>query len=184
MSTTLGARNFIGKVRVSQHALDRAVDRLGIAAEKAEQWIRDNVKKAEFVSVITAEDGRLSRLFAFQRVAYIMPLDTDLVVTVYTQHYAPSEMQQKVQAVAKRELAKVYRKEKAIERKVRVEKSRLSVELAKCQYRMEITPSRSVISANNARVAEIQAQINVLDSELLSVQKEKSSIAKGLIAFL
>ncbi|MFD1267549.1 hypothetical protein ACFQ3Y_08950 [Paenibacillus motobuensis] len=177
-------RPFTGKIRVSQHAIDRAIERIGVAPDKAEQFIRDNAKKAEFVSMITTEDGRISRLFAYRRVAYIMPPDVDLVVTVYELHYAPSALQQRVETLVKRELAKAAQREQAIERRVRVEKLRLSVEAAQCRYKMAVTPSKRVIHANEKRLEEIDTIVAGLDAELNEARREKTTIAKGLVAYL
>lgn len=186
MSTmnTMEARNFIGKVYVSQHAIDRASSRFNVDKAKAEQWIRDNVRKARYVSTILSGDGKTSRLFTFQRVAYILAVDSDHVVTVFEQHHAPAELTQRVRKLILAELAKYERKEAVVERTVNVEKSRLAIEIARCNYRMMVTPSKTVIQANTKRLREIENIYAELDAKLTEIRREKTSIAHGLVAYL
>ncbi|MCU6709305.1 hypothetical protein M6D81_11365 [Paenibacillus sp. J5C_2022] len=180
------SRNFIGKVYVSQHAIDRAVERFSIAPEKAEQWVRDNVKKARFVSVtVSAEDGgKESRLFVWQRVAYLLAMDMDRVITVYAQHHSLSSISGRVQTLLNRELTRAERKEAAAVRKAAIERAELAIERAKCDYRMTVTPSAAVIKANTKRIREIDRRMAEIDAEVLAVKKEKSAIARGLIAYI
>jgi len=180
------SRNFVGKVYVSQHAIDRAVERFSIAPDKAEQWIRDNVKKARYVAVtVSAEDGgRESRLFVWQRVAYLLAMDMDRVITIYAQHHAPSSLSQRVQSLLNRELMRAERKEAAAIRKAEIERAELSIEQARCNYRMTVTPSAAVIKVNTKRLREIERRLAEIDTEVLAVKKEKSAIARGLIAYL
>jgi hypothetical protein len=185
-ATALQVRNFIGKIHVSQHAIDRAVERFSIAPDKAEQWIRDNVKKARYVSTtVSAEDGgRESRLFVWQRVAYVMDMHIDRVITIYSQHHAPSTLSQRVQALLNRELTKAERKEAAAVRKADIERKELAVERARAEYRMTVTPSAAVIKLNTKRIKAIDARLAEIDAEIMAVKKEKSAIARGLIAYL
>ncbi|WP_028559815.1 hypothetical protein [Paenibacillus pinihumi] len=176
--------NFTGKVTVSQHAVDRVIERFGVEKTKAEQWVRDNVKKSRYVSTVLGEDGSLVRLFTFQRVAYLLNIEVDRVVTVYSRHYAPSDLSQRVRKLIMSELTKFERKEAVTERAVNVEKAKLAIEVAKCNYRMLVTPSKAVLRANTSRVRELSERIAELDRQLAAVRKEKSEIAKGLIPYL
>jgi len=183
-NTAFVYRPFTGKIRVTQHAIDRAVERLGAERASAEQTIRDNMKKATFVSYILNEEGRHNRLFTYQRVAYILAADIDLVVTLFKQHYAPAAITQQVRKVLDRELAKAVRKEKAAERRVAVAKAKLDVEAAQCRYKMTVTPSKAVIATNTERLAQIDVRLTALDGELTAARRAKSDIARGMVPFM
>jgi hypothetical protein len=175
---------FTGKISVSQHAIDEAASDFRVDRSVAEDWIRSNLRKAAFVSDIISEGGKPCRLFGFQRIAFILADTADFVITVYPRRAVLSGLQSKVQALVLRELRKAERKERSIERKVLVTKAELTVERAQCKYRMTVTPSKAVVRTNTARIAEITAVMAELDRELFDAKKEKSALAKSLVAYL
>jgi hypothetical protein len=169
---------------VSQHAISEAVRDFRIDKRVAEDWVRSNYRKAAFVSDIVSEEGKACRLFAYQRIAFILADTEEYVITVYPRHTAIPELSAKVSALLQRELRKAARMERTIERRVRVEKSRLKVERAECKWRMEITPSASVKRANTLRIAQIDKKLAELDRELFDAKKAKSSVAKSVIMYM
>jgi hypothetical protein len=134
------------KVSVSKHAIDRAVDRFRLNPIVAAQWVKDNVERASFIANIIGSDGRPCRLFAFQRAAFILADTTDYVLTVYSQHNVESSLKLKVHAIISRELAKAERQERTATHKANVARAKLEVEIAECNYRMYVTPSKTVIA--------------------------------------
>jgi ribosomal protein S8 len=171
-------------ITVMQHAIDRAVERLRVPKQTAREWIVSNLRKAAFIANIIGEDGRPSRLYAFQRVAFVLADKEDAVLTVYQHHHAVTSIQRKIGALLKRELAAAERKERAVERMVRVEKARLAVEIAQCRYKMELTPSKTVVARNNAMLTQIDAKIAELDGSLLAAKRDKSAIARSLVMYV
>lgn len=172
------------KITVSQHAIDEAIRDFRLDRRIAEEWIRSNVKKALFIANIVGDDGKPSRLFAYQRAAFILADTEDYVITVYRREHANTDLYRRVQTLVGRELSRYERKERATERRVRVEKARLEIEKAECRWRMEMTPSAKVISANTRRIAQIDEKIARLDAELMAARKEKSAIAKSVVMFV
>lgn len=171
-------------VGVSQHATDKAVERFRVNKADAAEWIRSNFKKAQFVANITGDDGKPCRLYAFQRIAFVVASDADFVITVYSQHTATEGITVKIRSMLKRELSAAERAERTEERRVRVEKAKLAVEIAQCRLKMEITPSKSVIRTNTARIAQIDAELAKLDAELLAAKRSKTSVAKSVAAYM
>lgn len=174
----------MNNVHVTQHAADRAVQHFRVPKLTADEWVRTNVRKATFIANITNDDGKPCRLFAFQRAAFVLAADVDTVITIYPQNYAVTEIQRKVAAIIKRELAAAERKERATEREIRVEKAKLGVEAANCRLRMEVTPSKAVIRTNTARLTKIDEKMAELDSKLFAAKREKTSIAKSIVAYV
>ena len=170
------------KVTVSHHAVDEAVKDFRVDRRVAEEWIRNNFRKATFVSDIVSEDGKPCRLFGYQRIAFIMAQDADHIVTVYPRN--TSTVHAKVKALIDRELKRAQKKESQELRKIRIEKAQLNVERANCSLRMELTPSAAVVRNNTKRIADIDAELARLDSEILRIKKEKSSVAKSVVMYI
>lgn len=171
-------------ISVSQHAIDRAIQNFRVDRRVAEEWVRSQFRKATFVSEVISDEGKPTRLYAFNRIAFAVADTADVIMTIYSRNYALPELSDKVQRLIERELRRAERMEQSVARRVSVEKAKLAIERAKCEYNMTITPSRSVIAANTARITEIDEELTKLDAELMDAKKAKSSVAKSLVAYL
>lgn len=172
------------KMTVSEHAKERAVQHLRIDRRVVEDWIRSNVRKAQFISSIVSEEGKECRLFAFQRVAFVLDAIADHVITLYPRHHAVTELYEKIKRSVMRELVAAERKEKAAEQRFKVESARIEVEKAQCRLRMAVTPSEKVIVANERKIAQLDEELAILERELIEIKREKSSIARSVVMFL
>lgn len=167
-----------GKISVSQHAIDRAIQHFRVDRRVAEDWVRSQFRKAAFVSEILSEDGRPTLLYAFNRIAFAVGVTDNVIATVYPQNYAVTELATKVHRLISRELRKAEQTVRGVERRVSVAKAKLAVERAKCEYNMMITPSKAVIAANSLRLTEIDEELAKLDAELFGREKGEGGRSK------
>lgn len=174
----------MSKVIVSAHACDEAVKTFRVPRTTADEWIRHKLRQARFIANIISKEGKPSRLFGYQRIAFILADTEEYVITVYDQNSPDNRLHSKVEAFVLRALKAAERKERAMERRVRIEKARLAVEIAQCRYKMEVTPSAAVVRTNTARIAQFDAKMAELDRELFEAKREKSSLAKSIVAYL
>lgn len=172
------------QVIVSNHAVDRAVERLSLKRDDARRIIRNNLRSAEYIADVSGVDGKFGRLFAHKGVGYVMDLRYDQVVTVYVYDMKHVTLGEKFAKMARAELRKWQRKESVIERDITIKKAKLDVEAAECRYKMAITPSKAVIRVNTERLRMIDDEKAKLDAELAEVVRMKSAVAKGLTAFI
>lgn len=183
MNATILPR-FAGKITVSRHAIDEAVKDFRVDRKDAEEWVRANLRKSRFISDIISPEGRPSRVFAYHRIAFILDRAEDVVITVYPQNSPDSRLHAKVETLIMRELRNAERTERAAIRSAAVEKARLAIEKARCEYAMTVTPSKAVIAANTRKITEIDELITQLDRQVLESKRAKSSVAKALAAYL
>lgn len=172
------------KITVSQHAVDRAIQHFRVDRRVAEEWVRSNAKKAEFIANIMAEDGKPCRLFAFQRITFIFAEVTDFIITLYPQDFVVTEIHAKIRRAVERELAKAERQEKTAVQRYNVERARIKLEQAQCRYRMAVTPSAKVIAANERKIAELADKLAQLDRELTEVKRAKTRVAKSVARYV
>lgn len=171
------------KLIVSNHAVDRAVERFSVKREEARKWIRTNLRSAEFVANVSDVDGKHGRMFAHRGIAYVLHAEADQVLTVFRNTREHVTLADRFKQMAASELRKWERKESALIRSVAVEKARLAVEVAMCHYRMTITPSKAVLSANERKLAEIEKEVAGLGERLAEVRRMKNAVAQGYTAY-
>jgi hypothetical protein len=87
-------------------------------------------------------------------------------------------------SLVKRKIAEAERKQRTVERQVSVEKARIAVEIAQCNFRMAITPSKAVIKRNSEKLAEFNAEMSRLDSVVASAKAEKTRVVRSFAAYL
>jgi len=172
------------QVIVSNHAVDRAVERLALKRDDARRIIRTNLRSAEYISDVTDVDGKFGRMFAHDGVAYVLDARYDQVLTLYRYERKHITLGERFVKMARAELRKWQRKESVIERDIAIKKAKLDVEAAECRYKMAITPSKAVIRVNTERLRMIDDEKATLDAELAEVVRMKSAVAKGLTAFV
>jgi hypothetical protein len=176
--------NNLGKISASKHAIDRAVERFRVNPSESSQWIKDNVELSTFVANIVGEDGRTVRLYAHKRAAFILADTTDFVLTVYAQHSVEHGLRAKVRSLIERELRLAEKAEKSATHLANVERAKLEIEIAQCNYRMYVTPSRAVVAMNVKRLEHISDEIAVINARLLEVKRQKSEIARSIVAYI
>ncbi|MBG9736467.1 hypothetical protein [Paenibacillus alvei] len=175
---------FTGKITVSSHAIDEAVKDFRVNRKVADEWIRSNLRKARFIADIVSDELKPRRLYGFQRIAFILEVDRNHVITVHPRHHSVTELKRKIEAIVFRELRKAQRLESVTERKHRLTKAELNVERAQLLLKIERARSESTKLACNARINAIDEYIAQLDAEFTKILKEKSAIAKSAIAFI
>jgi len=172
------------QVIVSNHAVDRAIERLHLKREDARRIIRGNLRNAEYISEVADVDGKYGRMFAHDGVAYVLDSRYDQVLTLYRFERKHITLADRFAKMARAELRKWQRKESVIERDITIKKAKLDVEAAECRYKMAITPSKAVLRVNNERLRQIDEEKAKLDEELAEVVRMKTAVAKGLTAFI
>jgi hypothetical protein len=176
--------HFTGKVSVTQHAIDRAVEHFRIDRSQANNFIIDNLRKAAFVDTVFEDDGRVTRMFGYKRMVFVLDVAEDVVITVFPQHQANASVLDPVQKVLIRALKAAQRKEKAEEKRITVAKAQLAIRRAECEIRKAKTESVKVRALMDAEIAEINAEIAKLDRELAEVKREKKNLCKSIVAYL
>jgi hypothetical protein len=171
-------------ITITSHARYKARKTLRINGEYADEWIRSGVRKARYIADVVSEKGNPGKLYAHEKVTFVLSKDERAVLTLFQDCNPASEIRQKVEAVTQKELRKVERKERKLQRQTALTKLELSVERAACLLRAEKTRSEPVKLAMAARVAAIDQYIEQLDQDLAEVQAEKRRVAKAVAAYM
>lgn len=181
----MSGKHFEGKmITVSSHAEEQARKKLGVSFKQAATFIRDNLRKAQYIGKIVGENGKKCRLFGYNRIAFVLDENDDIVVTVYPRKTCVPELRDSVREIVTKELRKINRKLNATERRITLEKADLKVELAETERRLVRTRSESVKLACQARIAAINEELRLLDEELENMRQERSTFLKGVVTYV
>ncbi|MDT2173209.1 hypothetical protein, partial [Paenibacillus larvae] len=93
-------------VIITPHARYRAVKRLMINRELADDWIRSSVKRAKYIADVVSEKGNPGKLYAHEKVTFVLSKDERAVLTLYQDCNPASAIRQKVESVTQKELRK------------------------------------------------------------------------------
>lgn len=171
---------------VSAHAIDRAVDRLGIAREGAANHLKQLMENAVYIGTQTNTNGRASRQFYHEKKNVIIVVDEtlDKIITVY---HADSEVivsQTKMKPIIPEAFADdirqlVQRKFKAKERDFKRKHRALEIELAEINLELaQLTLNQLKAKSPKARNS-IAERINEVKTKADRIQYEIDSAVKS-----
>lgn len=177
--------HFTGKIFVTPHALERAVEYFGVDRSKAPMHVMDLLRKASLIDAnVLGEDGNSGRLFAYKRTAFVVSLYEDTVITMYPREDSPVYVRESVAKTLATVLRAAQRKETREVKRLDLCKAELTVERAECALRKLKTTSISVAKQMDRRIAEIDGQIASINAEIFEVRREKTTLAKGIAAYV
>jgi hypothetical protein len=177
--------HFTGKIFVVPHALDRAVEHFGIERSAAPMFVMDMLRKAALIDpCVIGEDGNPGRLFAYKRTAFVVDLTENTVITLYPQETAAKHVIEGVGKVLARALKIAQSTEARELKRLAIRRAEINVKRAELELRLLCTKSTNVIRRVNEELANIDAELAAILNEEFEVKREKSTIAKGICAFI
>ncbi|GMK47601.1 hypothetical protein PghCCS26_47310 [Paenibacillus glycanilyticus] len=180
-----GGTHFTSKIFVVPHALDRAVEYFRIERSAAPMYVMDMLRKASLIDPhVIGEDGNPGRLFAYKRTAFVVALTEDTVITLYPQETAAKHVIEGVGKVLQRALKAAQRTEARELKRLAIRRAELNVKRAELELRLLCTNSTSVIRRVNEEITKIDAELAAIVNEEFEIKREKSTIAKGICAFI
>ena len=170
-------------VHVTNHAKIRAIQRFGVKKDGAENWIRQKLAHATFVSDIVGAKGEPSQLYACNSVGIVL---NEAGTTVHTV-IIPNKLTQftnKVRKFISSELAKIERNETKELRGI--ERLRAEIEIESGELRLQLLRARSMPRkmALQARINALQMRLDELPTDEFEVKRNKTRQAKAVASFL
>lgn len=164
-----------GKIFVTPHAIDRAIELFDFDDRRdAMHFIREGLRESTFISEIVGETGKVDRLFAKNRLAFVVDRTEDVVITVYIREVVDKELRGEVQEAITQHLASLIQSEKELEDAL------LSLEI-RDNIDQELI-ARGEQPFHDWR--ELQQLVTELQNKLDALRAKRSRVAKGAVAFL
>jgi hypothetical protein len=168
---------FSGSIFITPHAIDKAMELFDIKdRNEARLFIINNLKRSTYVSTIVGETGKRDRLFAYRRIAFVLDLVEDVVITIYIRDNVDKELRSEVREIICEYLRRMHEQEKELEEKL------LALEI---EYNMlrELS-DRGLFDNLAAEIRLTERCITRTQNELDEFRLKKSKVAKGAVAFL
>lgn len=177
--------HFPGNIIVSSHALDRTVEHFGVNRAQAPAWVKERLRKAALIDGHNVEeDGRITRMFTYNRVVFIVDAMEPCVVTTYPQKAAHNSIKSPIERIIQRTIKAAQRKEATETKRINVAIAELNVQRANCELRRTKSESLKVIADMDAKIHAIDVEIAELREELADVRREKKSIMKSVAVYV
>lgn len=173
-----------GGVVITSHAEKRAIQRFNVQTEYARVWINTNLQRAQFVGYIEGDDGKVSRLFGYNRIAFVLEEQINKVITIYPRKDISQTIAGKVQAIIAKELRKADRTVRALDRRLTLKRADLRLDLAETERRLLRTRSDAVRLACKARINALEEELRLIDEELAKKRRERSTLIKDVVAYV
>ena len=170
-------------IQISSHAKIRAIQRFGVKEDGAENWIRQKLAHATFVSDIVGAKGEPSQLYACNGVGIVL---NEAGTTVHTV-IIPNKLTQitnKVRNFVSGELAKIERNETKELRGI--ERLRAEIEIESGELRLQLLRARSMPRkmALQARINALQMRLDELPTDEFEIKRNKTRQAQAVASFL
>lgn len=173
---------------ITDHAIDRAIERFNLqqkSRNKVAEWIRNKLKHAEFSSVISSERYGIGRLYLNDKIAIVLDIYRDTVLTVYkldVQKRVKDKIYNFLEAEYKR-VSKLYsRKQKSYIHRIadlKVEKAILERNLLRIRKQEKYFATKAMIQAIDMRIAEMTQELCDLQTEKTELEISLAAINKG-----
>jgi hypothetical protein len=176
--------------RVSNHAIDRAIQRFKVSHKTASKWVIDHLRESRFISSITGIDGKHAYLFSCRDVGLVVSDDLTTIMTVIVPNNpryhsaADRTIRERFVKLARTELRKAETVEQRVKRINERTIAELNVEIAQLTLALTRLRSQAKILAYKARIAAISMRIDELKTEAAEATKQHCIVAKTVAGFV
>ena len=176
--------NDANDVIVTQHAQEEAKNKFKVPWKRADDWILDNFRKSTYIGTIFNENDEERRLFAYNRISFVLAPDRDVIITVYPRQSAPDNLRKAVMRVIESEKAKMERRLMRKKRDIEHQKAEIKIEIGERELERLATKSEAKKLALTARINALNAHFTILDADLMELKREKSTLLKGVAVYV
>jgi hypothetical protein len=176
----------VKKYNVTQHAVKRVVERLGIHEDNVINYINQLMQTAYYNGDSASKYG-ITRVYDHYKTRTRIILDKDdRVVTIYriqeelNTTELPAYFRDKLKILFKKEHANLDLMERKVERRNTLSIAEIKVELAELNLRLLRARSESTINAINARVKALEIAIDERNEEVNEIKRNKEFISKAV----
>ncbi|WP_432661337.1 hypothetical protein [Bacillus subtilis] len=183
---------------VTKHAVDRAVERLGISRPQAAGHLRQLMKTAFYVGDLTNEYGKRVKAFDHIKSRTRLIVDGIRVVTVYkmadplapvedkpTANTPPiTDLPDELKTVLKRKSdALIVRRNREL-RTLTIQLAEKNLEIAQLELNRARARAHKIIAVIDAKIDVVKKEYAVINEKVNAIKSEIKSIEKGVAAYV
>lgn len=177
--------HFDGKeIGVSRHAADEAMADFRIPEPESREWIREQLRKAHFIGEIYGENGVKVRLYGYQRIAFIVALESDVVITIYPRHKVDQILRVPIEKIVRDAVATSEARVKYAEESAAGAISRLSKGRFRAEERLSAAESDIARKEINAWIADMDNMLADEAKDIEAARMDHARLLKGVVAYV
>lgn len=183
---------------VTRHAVDRAVERLGISRAQAGSHLRQLMQSAVYVGDQSNHEGRTAKVFDHIKNRTRMIVDGIRVVTVYKMHegLAPIDatpsgnpnpingLPDELKALIKRKSGAIIVRHKRELRSLTIQLAEKNLEIAQLELNRAKARAHKIIAVIDAKIAVARSEYASINEKATAIKSEIESIEKGVAAYV
>ncbi|TXK24511.1 hypothetical protein [Bacillus amyloliquefaciens] len=183
---------------VTRHAVDRAVERLGISRPQAAGHIRNLMQTAFYVGDLSNEHGHRTKAFDHIKSRTRLIVDGIRVVTVYkmADPLAPvednptagtpliTELPDELKTVLKRKSDVLIVRHKRELRSLTIQLAEKNLEIAQLELNRAKARAHKIIAVIDAKIAVARSEYASINEKATAIKSEIESIEKGVAAYV
>jgi len=162
---------------VTPHAIDKAIKIFGFTnRHEARIHVQERLRQSTFISEIVGETGKVDRLFAHRRVAFVVDRVDAVVITIYERENVDEDLRNEVKDIISDYLVRLHEEE-----------SRIQEEILALNIELNMLEHFAPIQGMNVKESEIEwvrRSITYKEAEYDASRAKRSKVAKGAVAFL
>lgn len=177
--------HFDGKeIGVSRHAVDEAVADFRIPELEAREWIREQLRKAQFIGTMFGENGVQVRLFGFQRIAFIVALDADVVITIYPRHKVDQTLRTPIEKIVRDAVQASSSRVQAIEESASKVIAGFEAGKIRAEVMLQAATDDTVKQAMFDWIADLKKMIAEESAAIDEARLDHARLLKGVVAYV
>jgi exopolysaccharide biosynthesis predicted pyruvyltransferase EpsI len=182
----------VGEVKpynVTKHAIDRAVERLGVKAEYAANHIVQLMQSAYYQGDTQQSSGKTVKIFDHHKTrTRIVIGDSDTVISVYKfpeiEVVKPAIFADEIKRLIKRQLTKAQREFTRTYRSLEINAAELNIEIAQLRLNHAKARSPKIQASIKAKLDELMTQYTQVEAEIKQASAKFEQIKNGAEAYL
>ncbi len=165
------------------HAVERAVIRYSVVADKAESWFNTQMKKARYVTSQTF-NGRSQLIYEYDGKRFVIDEGTHTIITVKPTPSKSSEIIKDVSAFIERKMRNMTRKFKRDQRALNIEIAELNIEVANLTLNKVKARSPKIQAIIQSKIDSVNSKVSSLKTELAKLTDDFENEKRGAQAWM
>jgi hypothetical protein len=175
--------------KVTQHAINRAIERLGIPAHNAANHLVQLMQSAYYQGDTQHPSGKIAKTFDHHKTRTRLVVgDDDSVITVYkypeSEVVKPTVFTDEIKRLIKRQLTKAKREFTRTYRALEINAAELNIEIAQLRLNHAKARSPKVRSAIQAKLDELMAKYKRIEADIEQASAKFEEIKNGAEVYL
>lgn len=172
------------EIGISNHAAEAAVEDFRIPETEARDWIKSQLRKAQYIGEMYGDNGVKVRLFGYQRIAFIVARDADVVITVYPRHKVDPVLRNPIEKIVQDAVAAAEARIAAAEQAASTVIAGFEAGKARAEMMKAEATDPALLEGLDAWIRDLEDMIANENDHVDVVRQDHARLLKGVVAYV